>query len=730
VGAGDHALRGARRCLLTQLAAPLVAGNARLFLAADALPAEAMEAASRIATVCTKAAAPAAALGWLEFQLFAEQAAQHTQRMQHASAQTQQQQQRQRTQGVAAAPRPLGDAAAAAERRRQQLRARASASLEWAAARAAAQGKTGRGDSLCGGAPAAEDGAPEVEHSAPLAAARRPPGRGQQQRQQQPEEMEVSAAGWSGAVTPSSYSELYAAARTLPEAPSPGRCFSSPPAQGSRDFRSLYARALAPAASPLPAISPGEYRSSASAALEDAALHVAAQNGGTAEVAGSGGAAGAWGAAAWTAPRGAEAHSPDGEWQVGAGAGYGYGSSALSGAPPSASAAVPPVIDLFSSQYLAALPRPSLPRTPAPDASSQGAGQSLTPEAHLQQQIPQQLQKQQLQEQQLQEQQSQAAAAAASSHREAAARAALEAELQQERRLNAVLLRQLQDAQRCAREASQAALDATPAAGALEAPGAAERSAQPGGPLAALQRERQRGARLAAEAQRGAEARLELEVALLSAQREAAAARAAAAAWERGSPLARVFAQAKEELRAAQDEAARLRREAAALARAQADGEVAALVAGATPRLPADAEAVVVGMHRRLQAAQTRARRAEDAVPPLREALQAAQRQARGAEVHRRAAEGALQRGEELRAALARAQAQLEQQCLAAAEAAGAAEELQRCAAAREAAAAAAGAECQRLRDVVDSLRGQVQLLRAGAGRERALRCMPNATPV
>ncbi|KAG7669311.1 hypothetical protein Ndes2437B_g05456 [Nannochloris sp. 'desiccata'] len=133
---GEHILRSSRLGLLNHFAAPLIAGNARLFIPQGSCPPELENRIEVIKAVCTRAQVPATDLKWLDTQQYL------------GAAKVRQQQQPQAQQTRAQTPsagggtqqRTAGSVAgeASVERRRQQ-RARVSSSLQRAAALGAAR---------------------------------------------------------------------------------------------------------------------------------------------------------------------------------------------------------------------------------------------------------------------------------------------------------------------------------------------------------------------------------------------------------------------------------------------------------------------------------------------------------------------------------------------------------------------------------------------------------------
>jgi hypothetical protein len=288
----------------------------------------------------------------------------------------------------------------------------------------------------------------------------------------------------------------------------------------------------------------------------------------------------------------------------------------------------------------------------------------------------------------------------------AAAAAELAAELEKERRVNSVLLKQLQEAQERAAMATAAAASVP----AME-------NIEPGdfsGVLAALQHERLRNTELGQQAQRAAEAQLTLEVELASAQRENAITRARCRALERQSPLAHIFAQCEAAVKNAEDKAQRLQKENFDLARAVSEAELSSLVKSAINKEDktnsSDTSAVIATLHKKLNVAHSQIRKLQAEVAGQQAKACEAESSLRSADVNRRTAEDAIRRNSALQEALTAAEARFEEQCLAAAEALAAAEELQR---ERDEYAAALEAEQERgdqLLDLAESykLRAQV----------------------
>ena len=252
----------------------------------------------------------------------------------------------------------------------------------------------------------------------------------------------------------------------------------------------------------------------------------------------------------------------------------------------------------------------------------------------------------------------------------------LAAELSQEKRINAVLLRQLQDAEQRAATATAAAASVPP----LE-------NIDPGdfnGLLAALQRERQRSAQLGETVALCSETHLKLEVHMAELQRENAVFRARCRALERGTPLAVVFAQCEDAVKGAQQLAARLQKENVDLARAVADAELAAIMKSALGGGGGDdtedmtATAVIGALHKKLQRAQTQLRKLQDEAAAQQESARATQSAIRAAAVNKHSAEDAVRRNNALQASQSAWERRAEQQALAAAEAWALVEELQR----------------------------------------------------
>jgi hypothetical protein len=305
-----------------------------------------------------------------------------------------------------------------------------------------------------------------------------------------------------------------------------------------------------------------------------------------------------------------------------------------------------------------------------------------------------------------------------------AAAAELAIELEKERRVNAVLLNQLQQAQERAAMATAAAASVP----AME-------NLQPGdfdGVLSALQYERLRNTELGQQTQQAVEAQLSLEVELASAQRENAITRARCRALERGTPLAHVFAQCEAAVNSAEERAQRLQKENSDLARAVAEGKLSTLAKSAiNENDSSDTSAVISTLHKKLNTAQNQIRRLQDEVAAQQAKARTVESALRGADVNRRTAEDAIRRNAALQEALSATEARFEEQCLAAAEALAAAEELQR---ERDECVAALEAEQERadqLLDLAESfrLRAQVGAAYQASSEARSL-LTSSATPM
>lgn len=254
----------------------------------------------------------------------------------------------------------------------------------------------------------------------------------------------------------------------------------------------------------------------------------------------------------------------------------------------------------------------------------------------------------------------------------ASAAAELAAEFEKERRVNSVLLKQLQEAQERAAMATAAAAS-VPAMEHLD-------SGDFSGVLTALQHERLRNSELGQQAQQAAEAKLSLEVELASAQQENAVTRARCRALEREFPLAHVFAQCEAAVKSAEEKAQRLQKENSELAHAVADAEISSLIKPVLDRETnsSDTSAVIATLHKKLKTAHCQIRKLKNEMAAQQAKARAAESAVRSAEINRRTAEDAMRRNVALQEALTAAETRLEYQCLAAAEALAAAEELQR----------------------------------------------------
>jgi len=286
----------------------------------------------------------------------------------------------------------------------------------------------------------------------------------------------------------------------------------------------------------------------------------------------------------------------------------------------------------------------------------------------------------------------------------AAAAAELAAELNKERRVNSVLLKQLQEAQERAALATAAAAS-VPAMEFLQ-------SGDFDGVLAALQHERLRNAELGQQAQQAAEAQLSLEVKLASAQQENAITRARCRALEREFPLAHVFAQCEAAIKSAEEKAHMLQKENFDLARAVAEAEISSLVKPVLNRETnsSDTSAVIATLHKKLNTAHYQIRKLKDEISSQQAKARAAESAVRSVDINRRTAEDAIRRNAALQETLRAAEAKLEDQCLAAAEALAAAEELQR---ERDEVVAALEAEQERndqLLDLAESFKLRAQV--------------------
>ena len=288
--------------------------------------------------------------------------------------------------------------------------------------------------------------------------------------------------------------------------------------------------------------------------------------------------------------------------------------------------------------------------------------------------------------------------------------AEITAELEKERRVNSVLLKQLQEAQEQAARATAAACS-VPAVENIEPDDF-------NGVLAALQHERQRNTELAQQAQQAHEVQLNIEVELASSQRENAITRARCRALERGSSVASSFAQCEAAVKSAEERAQRLQKENFDLARAVAEAEISSLVKSAFGDRETNGAAfstdgsgeVITMLNKKLNTAHAQIRKVQDEMMAQQTKARAAESALRGADVSRRTAEDALRRNAALQEALNTAEARLEEQCLAAAEALAAAEELQR---ERDEFATALEAEQERgdqLLDLAESFRLRAQV--------------------
>lgn len=303
------------------------------------------------------------------------------------------------------------------------------------------------------------------------------------------------------------------------------------------------------------------------------------------------------------------------------------------------------------------------------------------------------------------------------------------AELEKERRINALLLRQLQDAEERAALATAAAAAAiTKTARSGDVPMLASPltdSVDPSdfsGAILALRDERQRTQDLQLRAQQAVEQQLSVEVALAAVQRELVITRARCKALERGTSLAHAYEMCEREVQSCQERCERLEKENVELSMKVAESDLNAVVkdvisrrsSNNLPEQSSSTTAVVSTLHSKLQAAQIQIRRLLEAAIAQQGELKRMERTARGGEVARRAADEANRRNAALQGALTAAEAMARTQGLDAAEAWAAVEELIR---ERDEAQTSLHTEQRRVEELTDltkALRAQLAVCNSG----------------
>ena len=287
----------------------------------------------------------------------------------------------------------------------------------------------------------------------------------------------------------------------------------------------------------------------------------------------------------------------------------------------------------------------------------------------------------------------------------------LEEQVAQERRINSILLRQLQDAEQRAATAAAAATAVFP----LENIPHDDFNAA----LTALQHERHRTAEALQKAEKAMQAKLQVEIQLTAATHEVAVARATCRALEQRTPLAEVFHKSERAVKAAEATAQQLLQENIELTRRVAEAEVALFT---KPHALGDGNGngnsttimeysiVMASLQKKLKQSHGQIRKLQEELKEERRGRLAADAAARTSEVNRRAAEESMRRAMALQAALDGAEKRAEQQSLVAAEAQGVLESVvvQR----DEALFALAGEQerCEQLLDLCEALKLRAQV--------------------
>lgn len=257
------------------------------------------------------------------------------------------------------------------------------------------------------------------------------------------------------------------------------------------------------------------------------------------------------------------------------------------------------------------------------------------------------------------------------------------AQLKEEQHVNEICIRQWQDAEQRAAAAEALIMkinhDSLPLDSEVQS--CNEQKKESSGLFLALKRERRRVLELEQQILEEREMRIQAEIRMISAQKEASISlsrcRALSHCLERGQISIDVFASCENALLSAQKEVERLNKENRRLASNLGTMEVSALISQQNGKDDTNSAEIIAELQKKLESRDKEMKKIQNSLSSREEELLTAERKLRGLEMHRRIAQIATHRVSQLQEKLKEASIQLHHSSLVTAEAQGAVESLE-----------------------------------------------------